>query len=210
MDRSRRRPWGQNDERFPVTAPGRTLLWRRLEQPGHDAARLVYHEPFWQLGGMAVFMHQGQACRLEYAVVCDGAWLTRHAWIAGWVGQRRVRLDVLVTADRHWHIDGRACAEVEGCVDVDLGFTPSTNLLPIRRLALAPGQEAAARAAWLSFPGFALEPLEQVYRRLAPTTYRYEADGGAFTADLEVDEDGFVRRYADAWELVDESVVPHS
>lgn len=186
-----------------VSTAVRTLLWRRLDQPGHDSARLVFHEPFWQLGGMAVFLNEGEPCRLEYAVVCDAAWHTRHAWVAGWVGARRVRLDVLVTADRRWQVDGRGSTDLDGCMDVDLAFTPSTNLLPIRRLALAPGQSAAARAAWLSFPGLTFEPLDQVYRRTGPETYRYETDGGAFVADLQVDTDGFVRRYAGRWELVE-------
>ena len=57
------------------------------------------------------------------------------------------------------------------------------------------GGEANVRAAWLRFPGFALEPLEQVYRRTAPGVYRYESAGGRFVADLDVDENGFVRRY---------------
>ena len=186
-----------------MSGRGRTLLWRRLDQPGHDAARLVFHEPFWQLGGMAVFLHDREACRMEYAVVCDAAWQTRHAWVAGWLGARRIRLDVLVTADRRWHIDGRPCADLDGCMDVDLAFTPSTNLLPIRRLGLAPGEQAAVRAAWLSFPGFALEPLDQVYRRTGSAAYRYETEGGAFATDLEVDADGFVRRYPGRWELVE-------
>jgi hypothetical protein len=186
-----------------VIGRGRSLLWRRLDQPGHDAARLVFHEPFWQLGGMAVFLHDGEACRVEYAVVCDAAWQTRHAWVAGWLGARRIRLDVLVTADRRWHLDGRVCGDVDGCTDVDLAFTPATNLLPLRRLALAPGQEAAVRAAWLSFPAFALEPLDQVYRRTGPAAYRSEADGGSFSTELEVDADGFVRRYPGRWELVE-------
>jgi hypothetical protein len=86
---------------------------------------------------------------------------------------------------------------------VDLAFTPATNLLPIRRLSLATGEQAAVRAAWLSFPGFALEPLDQVYRRTGPAAYRYESQGGAFATDLEVDADGFVRRYGGAWELVE-------
>ncbi|MGN6393688.1 MAG: putative glycolipid-binding domain-containing protein [Gemmatimonadales bacterium] len=183
-----------------MTQPGRTLLWRRLDQPGHEAARLVFHEPFWQLSGMAVFAYQDQACRLEYAVVCDAAWQTRHAWVVGWVGLRHVRVDLLVTADRRWHLDGRAQPELGGCEDIDLAFSPSTNMLAIRRLGLAPGQGRSARAAWLAFPAFQLEPLEQTYRRTGEGTYRYEADG-AFSTELEVDKDGFVRRYPGRWEL---------
>jgi hypothetical protein len=114
-----------------------------------------------------------------------------------------VRADVLATAGRRWQLDGRACDALEGCADVDLAFTPSTNMLPIRRLTLTPGESAVVRAAWLTFPELALEPLDQVYRRTGEKTYRYETDGGAFAADLEVDADGFVRRYAQVWELVE-------
>ena len=73
------------------------------------------------------------------------------------------------------------CPAVAGCVDLDLNFSPSTNLLPIRRLNLSVGQEAAVRAAWLRFPSFILEPLEQLYRRVDATTYRYESAGAGLS-----------------------------
>jgi uncharacterized protein len=176
------------------------LLWRRLDEPGHDSARLIYHEPFWQLGGMAVFAAGGQACRLEYSVVCDAAWRTLHAGVVGWVGPRRVRLDLVAGGDRAWQIDGRACPAVDGCLDVDLSFSPATNLLPIRRLGLELGRSAKVRAAWVSFPALAVEPLDQVYQRVRERTYRYEAAEGTFAAELEVNELGFVTRYPGRWE----------
>ena len=86
-------------------------------------------------------------------------------------------------------------SETRLTVDIDLNFSPSTNLLPIRRLGLAVGAEAPVTAAWLRFPSFALEPLAQTYRRLSIGAYRYESGGGAFTADLEVDDAGLVTRY---------------
>lgn len=171
------------------------MFWRRTDVPGHECARLVYHEPFWQLGGTAVFADQGKACRVEYSVACDAAWRTLHVDIGGWIGARRVRFTLTANADRNWRADGRPCPDVAGCLDVDLAFTAATNMLPIRRVGLEPGRQASVRAAWVSFPGFAVEPLDQVYRRVGPTTYRYEADGGAFVTELEVNPAGFVSRY---------------
>jgi hypothetical protein len=88
---------------------------------------------------------------------------------------------------------------VVGCTDIDLNFSPSTNLLPIRRLALAVGESADVNAAWLRFPSFKLEQLPQQYLRLDETTYRYESAGGQFVAELQVDLFGFVIDYPGIW-----------
>jgi hypothetical protein len=91
--------------------------------------------------------------------------------------------------------------EVAACIDIDLNFSPSTNLLPIRRLGLEIGQQAEVRAAWLRFPSCKLEPLVQVYRRIGPNAYRYESAGGKFVADLQVDDNGFVTQYPNFWQV---------
>ncbi|MGH7311270.1 MAG: putative glycolipid-binding domain-containing protein, partial [Candidatus Rokuibacteriota bacterium] len=154
------------------------ILWRRLDQPGHESARLRAHPFGWQLGGTAVFAHDGQPCRLDYGVVCDAAWRTVSGTVAGWVGSETVEITIAVDAARRWWLNGHECPGAAGCTDLDLNFSPSTNLLPIRRLDLAAGAEAEVRAAWLRFPGFSLEPLAQIYRRIDVTTYRYESAGG--------------------------------
>lgn len=105
-----------------------------------------------------------------------------------------------VDSASQWKLNGVERPEVAGCIDLDLNFSPSTNLLPLRRLSLAIGQEAKVRAAWLRFPSFALEPLDQLYRRTGEATYRYESAGGTFVAELEVNGAGFVVRYPGFWE----------
>jgi hypothetical protein len=106
----------------------------------------------------------------------------------------------VANSQRDWQLDGRPCREVAGCLDVDLSFSPATNLLPIRRLGLQPGQSAPVRAAWVSFPAFGIEPLDQVYRRVGETSYHYEAADGTFATDFEVNAAGFVTRYPGRWE----------
>jgi hypothetical protein len=65
---------------------------------------------------------------------------------------------------------------------------------------LAVGQEARVQAAWLRFPGFTLEPLEQLYQRIEATTYHYESASGRFVTDIQVNETGFVTRYPNIWQ----------
>jgi hypothetical protein len=162
--------------------------------------RLAHHAPFWQLSGTAVFGADGTPCRLEYLVVCDDAWQTRHAQVLGWIGTRRIRVDLAVGPGGEWRMGGIVRPDVAGCVDLDLAFSPATNTLPIRRLNLSLGQAAEVRAAWLRFPDLTLSTLPQTYQRTAERAYRYTADAGAFVVDLEVDSAGLIVRYPGLWE----------
>jgi hypothetical protein len=151
--------------------------------------------------GTAVFAHNTHPCRLDYVVVCNAAWHTVSATVHGWVGTETIAIEIAVDAMSRWWLNGTECPSVAGSTDIDLNFSPSTNLLPIRRLGLAIGQEAQVQAAWLRFPSFTLEPLDQRYRRLDATTYRYESAGGTFTTDLCVTPAGFVTLYPHFFEV---------
>ena len=175
------------------------VCWRRLDHPGHEVARLVPHDSGWRLSGSAVLAYAGLPCALAYTVDLDAAWRTRAGTVDGWVGDRAVAVRLAADGAGRWWRDGVECPAVAGCVDVDYGFSPATNLLPVRRLAPAIGAEVPVRAAWLRFPELTLEPLDQTYRRVGERAYVYESAGGAFRADLHVDEQGVVARYGDLW-----------
>ena len=178
---------------------GKAILWRRLDRPGHEYARLWWDGTRWQLAGIAIFQHEQQPCRLDYSVVCDGQWLTQGGRVTGWVGDKAIDVEVAVDASKIWRINGTECPEVAGSIDLDLNFSPSTNLLPIRRLNLSIGEQAQVNAAWLRFPDFTLEPLQQIYRRVDDVIYRYESAGGKFVADLKVNAVGLVTWYPQVW-----------
>lgn len=176
-----------------------TVIWKRHDIAGHEACRVLQVDLGWQVAGAAVMAYDGQACRLDYLIECDSHWLTRSAVVTGWVGDQTITTTVTRDGTGQWQLNGRAVEDVEECTDIDLNFSPSTNLLPIRRLNLEVGATAAVRAAWLRFPSFALEPLEQSYTRLDQQLYRYESAGGRFVADVSVDEAGLVIDYGNIW-----------
>jgi hypothetical protein len=178
-----------------------TILWRKLDQPGHESARLSSSDSRHYLMGTAVFAHNEQPCRLDYVVVCSSKWQSLSGTVAGWIGSQSVEIALAVDSDHRWRLNGAEYPEVAGCIDLDLNFSPSTNLLPIRRLNLAIGEQAVIRAAWLHFPKLTLEPLEQLYRRIGPATYRFESGGGEFVTELRVNAAGFVIHYPNLWEV---------
>lgn len=170
-----------------------TILWKSIPWPGHESARLLSLDGAWQLEGAAAFLNDGQPCRLDYTITCDENWSTRSATVHGWIGNRAIDV-VIEVANGIWTMNGAEQTQVEGCIDVDLNFSPSTNLLPIRRNA------TDVRAAWLRFPSFALEPLEQRYTRLAEDRVRYESFTTNFAAELRVSPNGLVLDYENIWQ----------
>ena len=175
------------------------LLWRRIDAPGHDCLRLVRQPDGWQLSGTAVFAEEGVPSRLDYIVTCDAVWHTRSAEVRGLIGTHDVHLIVSVDNEQRWYLNRAECPEVRGCLDIDLAFTPATNVLPIRRLALEVGAAAAVDAAWLSFPSLTFAVLPQTYRRIGEQSYGYESHGGTFTRDLQVNDEGLVTSYPGLW-----------
>jgi len=147
-----------------------------------------------------VFAHEEQPVQLNYQVVCDAAWQTLFTQVEGWLGNTVIDIRVKTDSSRRWWLNEVEQPDVMGCIDIDLNFSPSTNLLPIHRLDLALGETADIKAAWLRFPSFKLEPLPQQYQRLDETTYRYESGGGQFVAELKVNRWGFVIDYPGIWQ----------
>ncbi|WP_305787772.1 putative glycolipid-binding domain-containing protein [Symbioplanes lichenis] len=83
-----------------------------------------------------------------------------------------------------------------GAYDVDLTGSPLTNTLPIRRLKLqTEGTGVAHRisVAWVRLPSLEVIQADQIYTALGDGKVRYASE--TFSADLTVDEDGFVRDY---------------
>lgn len=134
-------------------------------------------------------------------VICDSHWTTLSGTVSGWIGNDNVNVQLSVDALQHWQLNRADKPEVDGCVDLDLNFSPSTNLLPIRRLNLKIGQQAEVKAAWLRFPSFELETLPQVYSRLSEFTYRYSSNDGKFVRDLTVNDAGLVIDYPGLWQV---------
>ena len=197
--------------------PLRSLLWQGLWRPGAEWCELQWTEDGWRIAGLALTAVDGTPERVSYEVVLDTNWVTRHVRIEAQSGTARyaraLRLDV--SEDQKWRVerDPKPVPEqprddlgmVRGLFDVDLGFSPSTNTLPIRRAAPAIGDSIDVSAVWVRFPELTIEPLPQRYTRLGERRYRYESAGGAFVAELEVDDLGLIVTYENGWQRIAES-----
>jgi uncharacterized protein len=177
-------------------------LWRWLQGTGLERFELLRAGGEWILRGTVLAIARTAPAEARYEIVCDGSFRTRRAHVSlrDAAGERSLG----ITAENgHWFVNGNEVQEVGGAIDIDLGWSPATNTLPIRRLNLEIGQSSGEfRAAWVRFPDLTLQPLPQEYVRLAQKEYRYSSRGGAFTARLLVDDHGLVTQYEGFWESV--------
>lgn len=179
-----------------------TILWRRLDVPGHDACRLRALGDGWHLDGAAVFEYDGEPACFRYHLTCDSAWRSLEGSVRGWMGARPIDLSIERTRDGHWTLNGERASNVDGCLDLDFGFTPATNLSQLRRLALSVRQAADVPVAWLDVATGALDVLYQRYERRDESSYWYEAPRFGYAAVLRLDPTGFVRLYPGLWEAL--------
>jgi len=110
------------------------------------------------------------------------------------------------TADEDGDVDlpppGGDSPSLAGALDCDLGRSPVTNVMPVRRhgLHLRPGA-VDFLMAWVSVPDLGVHPARQRYEHLrlhgGGATVRYVGAHRDFVGDLELDRDGFVVTYPD-------------
>jgi uncharacterized protein len=201
----------------PAAAPNspvRTVLWQRIDSPGSEWCALEREPEGWRVRGIVLAAVDTVPVLVQYAVVLASDWSTRAVEIvmrSGDASQPR-ELRLTVDPEQRWQIEREPAPDtsmpqddlmaLHGLTDVDLGITPATNTLPIRRLDPAIGEAVAVTATWVRFPELTIEPLPQTYTRLAERRYRYESAGGAFVAEIEVDDLGLVTTYEGGWQRV--------
>ncbi len=102
----------------------------------------------------------------------------------------------------------KTLSALDGCLDVDVGITPATNTLPIKRLKLRAEESRGIVVAYVPLPDqvkgdFLPLRAEQRYTCLErERRYRYEGLFRAFTAELEIDAAGLVLDYPDTFRRV--------
>jgi hypothetical protein len=175
------------------------MRWRRLDVPGTDHCHLVRLAPGWRLEGEAVFADLRGDARLAYGVTVDDGWRTTWGTVRGTIGSRPVALEIERRQDDRWWVNGRPAPDLDGLVDLDLGFTPATNLFPLRRLALPIGESADAAAAWLDDERWVLRRLPQRYERRGADAWWYESPEAGYEGLLRVNADGYITDYPGLW-----------
>jgi uncharacterized protein len=174
-----------------------SVLWKSSRESSLEHFSLRKEAEQYVLEGV-VLRSYSEPTRIDYRVTTSLDWYMQNVEVSV-ISVERKSLELEVTPNQEWLLNGQRLEAFTGLIDIDLGITPSTNTLPIRRLNLQIGEQAELTAVWIRFPELTIEPLSQRYTRLAANIYRYENTDSSFSADLTVGNLGIVKTYGNIW-----------
>lgn len=97
---------------------------------------------------------------------------------------------------------GKTYPEFEGCSYIDITLTPFTNSLPINGLFLPHGESAQIDLVYVDVMANVVRKDHQKYTKAGHHNYHFENGGGSFSADIKVDDDGFVTHYPGLFNMI--------
>jgi uncharacterized protein len=172
------------------------VIWRNLD-PADPSLEHGQVTPWTALSGTVVALSAGCPLTLQYRVEIAPDGHPRSADLSLSSG---ASLTLARSTIGGWTINGAPAAQMAGCTDLDIRLTPSTNTLPIRRLALEVGAAAEIQVVWVDVPSFDLRVVRQRYTRLRAHCYQYDNLLSGYQADITVDDLGLVTGYPGAFE----------
>jgi uncharacterized protein len=175
------------------------VVWQRtLDNKSIEYCTVATRPGDVRICGRVIAAHGSQPLEIVYDIHCGDDWVPQTIEIEQTLDESLRHLKVARTGEG-WLIDGVTDRRLASCQEVDIGLTPSTNALAIRRLGLSVGGAGDLTAAWVKLPALTVEPSHQRYERLAEHDYRYTNLDSGFTAIVTVDALALPVSYEGVW-----------
>ncbi len=189
----------------------RAVVWAKTDPFGVEFADITLTEQ--QVKAEGVSIGGGPIpYRLDYILETAPNYVTSRLRVAsrgeGWRRALDLRRDAsgvwTATTEEEGQPDlqspGGDLAALAAALDCDLGLSPLTNLMPIRRHGLlSQGKPVELLMAWVSVPDLSVRADGQRYLPVRTASdirvVRYEAIDGTFAAEITLDSDGIVIDY---------------
>jgi uncharacterized protein len=166
----------------------RFMAWRGLDEWRAEGCTIERGDH----GLRAVGVQLGTSYQLDYGLETGPELHTRRLVVTlkDAAGERGVLLER--SPDGAWTAGGEPLPHVEGALDVDLALSPLTNYMPAARLGAEPVDHVMA---WVDVPSLDIVRSGQRYEPIGPGRVRFVGLDDGFTAELDLDADGFVAHY---------------
>jgi uncharacterized protein len=179
------------------------LFWRRTDLEGLERLTLEVQADRITAKSTVISI-EGGGLRLDHRWVLTPGWRAQSVEIERWNEQGHEKLRVVRVGKTGWEVNGAARSDLDGTEEPDLSVTPFCNTFPIRRVPLAAGESLTLDTAFIDGEALTVTRSSQRYERQGAARLRFVDLGifNGFTAELEVDGDGLVKKYAGLFERV--------
>ena len=182
------------------------VIWQQLEWHGTEWCEIDRGPSSTRINGLAIVPYEGRPHRVEYTIDLDAEGRTSDARVSATAPGGNHVVSLEADGRGTWRSGGRVVVESAAALDLDLGFSPITNSLPIWRFGLSIGETHEIEVAWVLFPTLEVVHGRQSYERRDERTYVYRSRD--FEADVRIFEDGLVDEYAGYWRAIARSEEP--
>jgi uncharacterized protein len=188
----------------------RSVLWRGVEEWLAEAASIDLQADGLSARGVQLGAHP-VPYRVDYRLDASRGFVTRELELTsvgeGWRRRLLLRHDGSGGWSAVHEDDGGPpggawdgeLPDLSEALDIDIGFSPLTNSMPILRHGLHREGSREFVMAWVSVPDLRVTASKQRYEHVhadaAGATVRFLEVEDEFTADLELDEDGLLISY---------------
>lgn len=182
------------------TIPLNEFVWKSSEYGTVEQCRVIQRETEIQVRSAIFGKYRGLDIQVDYEIRTDPAWRVTSCRVKSLVGTRSTEL-LLEHLSDGWTSGGVATTWNDRCVDIDISLTPFTNTLPIKRLNLLVGASATIDVVYIDILNGDAFPVQQTYRRISESVFRFETVPNDFEADITVSPNGFVVDYPELFWL---------
>jgi len=163
------------------------IRWRGVETGSAETLELSVSAD----GVLATAVVEGLNSSLRYAARITARWEFADLVVDD---GRAGSLHLARSAAGDWWANGEHRLDLSAAIDIDLSFSPFTNTLPIRRLALRSGESQDIVTAYVT-DTLEVLPDPQRYTCLSRDRYLYESRDSDFRREILVDGSGLVLEY---------------
>lgn len=181
----------------------KNIIWKGLDADTEENCAISYIGDGITVRSEISGWANRQPVSAEYVIKLDNEWTVLEFQVTVQIGNSPARCYAMRRdASGNWKgFSGIDYPEYFGCKYIDISLTPFTNTLPVNGLHLKEGETRDVDVVYMDVLENELRRERQHYTRMGRLKYRFANDNN-FTADIDVDEDGFVTNYPELFELI--------
>jgi hypothetical protein len=179
------------------------ITWRGVADDTVEHCIINYSGEKISIRSQITGIVEAEKIEVNYNMLLDNRWRVKGFQLDAIVGARRSHYQYITNGVGQWY-DKEAKQQFSGCYDMDITFTPLTNTLPINRLDWANQPSQQIKVLYVDVMEGQIRIDDQTYTKVNDTLFKFQNDGGRFTALIETDKSGLVTNYPELFVRVDD------